>query len=38
VIDSQDVGINSANDKPETLKKWERLTCPLVLVSGYSKA
>jgi hypothetical protein len=37
VIDSQDVGIDCVSDKPETLKKWERLTCPLVLVSGFSK-
>ena len=37
VIDSQDLGIRSESDKPETLKKWERLTCPLVLVSGFSK-
>jgi predicted nucleotide-binding protein (sugar kinase/HSP70/actin superfamily) len=37
VIDSQDLGIDSATDKPETVKKWERLTCPLVLVSGFSK-
>ncbi|HXX81483.1 MAG TPA: hypothetical protein VEI46_08030 [Thermodesulfovibrionales bacterium] len=36
VIDSQDLGIDSASDKPETLKRWERLTCPLVLVSGFS--
>jgi uncharacterized protein related to proFAR isomerase len=37
VIDSHDLGIDSASDKPETLKRWERLTCPLVLVSGFSK-
>jgi len=37
VIDSQDLGIRSESDKTETLKKWERLTCPLVLVSGFSK-
>jgi uncharacterized protein related to proFAR isomerase len=37
VIDSDDVGIGSATDKPETLNKWARLTCPLVLVSGFSK-
>jgi hypothetical protein len=37
VIDSQDLGIDSTGDKPETLKKWERLNCPLVLVSGFSK-
>ncbi len=37
VIDSQDLGIDSASDRPETLKKWEKLTCPLVLVSGFSK-
>ena len=37
VIDSDDLGIDSENDKTEILKKWERLTCPLVLVSGFSK-
>jgi hypothetical protein len=37
VIDSEDVGINAESDKPDTLKKWEGLTCPLVLVSGFSK-
>jgi hypothetical protein len=37
VIDSQDLGIDSASDTPETLKKWERLTCPLVLVSGFAR-
>jgi len=37
VIDSDDIGIDSVSDKPETLKKWERLNCPLVLVSGFSK-
>lgn len=37
VIDSDDIGLDSESDKPETLKKWERLTCPLVLVSGFSK-
>jgi len=36
VIDSDDIQFDS-EDKPETLKKWERLTCPLVLVSGFSK-
>jgi len=38
VIDSEDLGIDSASDKSETLEKWERLNCPLVLVSGFSKA
>lgn len=37
VIDSQDLEINSKGDKPETLKKWERINCPLVLVSSLSK-
>jgi hypothetical protein len=36
VIDSEDIHFDS-EDKPETLKKWEKLTCPLVLVSGFSK-
>jgi hypothetical protein len=34
VIDSDDLRIDSENDKTETLKKWERLNCPLVLVSA----
>ena len=38
VIDSQDLVNNSRSDKPESLKKWERLNCPLVLVSKLSKA
>jgi len=38
VIDSQDLMKNSGKDKPETLKKWDRLDCPLVLVSKLSKA
>jgi hypothetical protein len=37
VIDSEDSGIDSVGDAPETLEKWERLACPLVLVSGFSK-
>jgi hypothetical protein len=37
VIDSDDIGLDSESDKPETLKKWERLNCPLVLVSKLSK-
>jgi hypothetical protein len=37
VIDSEDLGIDSVSDRPETLEKWERLNCPLVLVSGLSK-
>jgi hypothetical protein len=37
VIDSQDLEINSKGDKPGTLKKWARINCPLVLVSGLSK-
>ncbi len=37
VIDSQDLNIDSDGDKPETLKKWEGLNCPLILVSGLSK-
>ena len=37
VIDSQDLMNNCGSDKPETLKKWERLNCPLVLVSKLSK-
>jgi hypothetical protein len=37
VMDSQDLGIDSRSDKPKTLKKWEKLKCPLVLVSGFSK-
>jgi len=38
VIDSQDLVHDSGSDKPATLKKWERLDCPLVLVSKLSKA
>ena len=38
VIDSQDLVNDSGSDKPETFKKWERLSCPLVLVSKLSKA
>jgi hypothetical protein len=37
VIDSHDLEIDSESDKPGVLKKWERLNCPLVLVSGFSK-
>jgi DUF1009 family protein len=37
VIDSEDSGIDSLCDTPQTLEKWERLACPLVLVSGFSK-
>jgi nucleotide-binding universal stress UspA family protein len=37
VIDSEDLGIDSEDEKTETLKKWERLNCPLILVSGLSK-
>ncbi|HAM49305.1 MAG TPA: hypothetical protein DCP92_00885 [Nitrospiraceae bacterium] len=37
VIDSEDLWINSVSDKPETLEEWEKLNCPLVLVSGFSK-
>jgi len=33
VIDSKDLGLDQESDKPKTLKKWGRLTCPLVLVS-----
>ena len=38
VIDSQDLVNDARRNKPETLKKWERLNCPLVLVSKLSKA
>ena len=38
VIDSQDLVNDSRSDRPETLKKWGRLNCPLVLVSKLSKA
>ncbi len=38
VIDSQDLVNDSVSDEPETLKKWDRLNCPLVLVSKQSKA
>jgi hypothetical protein len=37
VIDSQDLVHDSGSDKPAKLKQWERLNCPLVLVSGFSK-
>jgi hypothetical protein len=37
VMDSQDLGIDSESYKPKTLKKWKKLACPLVLVSGFSK-
>ena len=36
VIDSKDLALDPESDNPKTLKKWERLTCPLVLVSGLS--
>jgi hypothetical protein len=38
VIDSQDLSIDSEDEKPEILQKWERLGCPLVLVSNVAKA
>lgn len=36
VIDSKDLALDPESDNPKTLKKWEKLTCPLVLVSGLS--
>jgi hypothetical protein len=38
VIDSQDLENDAGTDKPKTFRNWERLNCPLVLVSKLSKA
>ena len=37
VIDSDEVGIRSVKDKKATLDEWERLRCPVVLVSKLVK-
>jgi hypothetical protein len=37
VIDSQDLGFDSKRDEKKTLEKWEKLNCPLVLVSGLAR-
>jgi methionine synthase II (cobalamin-independent) len=37
VIDSHDLGIDSEREAKKTLKEWEKMECPLVLVSGLSK-
>lgn len=37
VVDSQDLGIASERDEKKMLEEWERLKCPLVLVSGLAR-
>lgn len=37
VIDSDELGVCSAKDKKAALHEWERLRCPVVLVSGLAK-
>ena len=37
VIDSDEVGIRSGKDKKAAMDEWERLKCPIVLVSELSK-
>jgi len=37
VIDSDELGIRSAKDKKAALHEWERLRCPVVLVSELAK-
>ena len=34
VIDSEDLGVRSVKDRKTSLEEWERLRCPVVLVSG----
>ena len=34
VIDSEDLGVCLAKDQKTSLEEWERLRCPVVLVSG----
>jgi len=37
VIDSEDLGVRSAKDQEAVLDEWERLKCPVVLVSGLAQ-
>jgi HSP90 family molecular chaperone len=37
VIDSHDLGIESEREAKKPLEKWEKMECPLVLVSGLSE-
>ena len=37
VIDSDELGVLSAKDKKAVLNEWERLKCPVVLVSELAK-
>jgi len=37
VVDSQDLEIDSEIDEKKRLEEWERLKCPLVLVSGLAR-
>ena len=37
VVDSHDLGIDSEREAKRTLEEWEKLECPLVLVSGLRK-
>lgn len=37
VVDARDLGIESEKDAKKTMEEWEKMECPLVLVSGLSK-
>jgi glutaredoxin len=37
VVDLHDLGLESEREAKKTLKEWEKMECPLVLVSGLSK-
>jgi HSP90 family molecular chaperone len=37
VVDSHDLGIDTEKEAKKTLKEWEKMECPLVLVSGLTK-
>lgn len=37
VVDSQDLEVDSERDEKKMLEEWERLKCPLVLVSGLAR-
>ena len=37
VVDSHDLGIESEREARKTLEEWEKMECPLVLVSGLGK-
>jgi Cft2 family RNA processing exonuclease len=37
VVDSHDLGIDSERKAKRTLEEWEKMGCPLVLVSGVGK-